>query len=527
MTIFLQSLDYQLWHIIVNGPSLPTRTIEGVVSRKPENEFNDNDFRIVQLNSKAKHVLFCAVGPNEFNRISSCESAKEMWDLLEVTYESTNQVKESKISMLVHEYELFLMHDNECISDMFMRFTTIVNSLKNLGKSYSNQELVRKILRCLPRSWTPKVTAIAEAKDLSTLPLEQLLGSLMTHETTMKNHEHVKVKKKKTIALRASRKESESDEDDDIVLISKQFKKFLKSHKGKKAFKKKLSQQEELSKKEEPTCYECKNLGHFKNECPNLKKKEKYNKEPFKEKNEESRKKKAMVATWDDSDPSSSEESESDEEVVNLALMAHEETESDSMEEDASEDESDNEVQFSFDELQNAYEKLYVEYENVCLKNKSLKKNVMSMTKEIENLKNKNSKYINEVESLKNEKSYYMNEIDVLNVSSKLSIHFKEENEKLKIEIDALKKYFSTFSNSSAKLDNLLGLQRCVFDKAGLGYEEMNNIKHFNNFFVKKNEPKIVCNYCGRLGHISTSCIYRNNVCFGKTRKFGFLKELL
>ncbi|GAV61333.1 UBN2 domain-containing protein, partial [Cephalotus follicularis] len=114
---------------------------------------------------------------------------------------------------------------------MFTRFTTIVKSLKNLGKSYSNQELVRKILRCLLRSWSPKVTVIEEAKDLSTLPLEQLLGSLMTHETKMKNHENVEVKKKKTIALKAFREESESDEDDDIVLISKQFKKFLKSQK--------------------------------------------------------------------------------------------------------------------------------------------------------------------------------------------------------------------------------------------------------------------------------------------------------
>ncbi|GAV73241.1 UBN2 domain-containing protein, partial [Cephalotus follicularis] len=199
MTIFLQSLDYQLWHIIVNGPRMPTRTIEGVVSPKPENEYNDNDFRMLQLNSKAKHVLFCAVGPNEFNRISSCDSAKEMWDLLEVTYEGTNQVKESKISILVHEYELFIMHDNESISDMFTHFTTIINSLKNLGKSYSNQELVRKILRCLPKS------------------------SLMTHETTMKNHENVEVKRKKAIAFKASKEDSESDEDGDVALITSQF----------------------------------------------------------------------------------------------------------------------------------------------------------------------------------------------------------------------------------------------------------------------------------------------------------------
>ncbi|GAV64406.1 UBN2 domain-containing protein, partial [Cephalotus follicularis] len=199
MTIFLQSLDYQLWHIIVNGPRMPTRTIEGIVSPKPENEYNDNDFRMLQLNSKAKHVLFCAVGPNEFNRISSCDSAKEMWDLLEITYEGTNQVKESKISMLVHEYELFVMHENECISDMFSRFTTIINSLKNLGKLYSNQELVRKILRCLSK------------------------GSLMIHETTMKNHENVDIKKKKAIAFKASKEDSESDEDGDVALITSQF----------------------------------------------------------------------------------------------------------------------------------------------------------------------------------------------------------------------------------------------------------------------------------------------------------------
>ncbi|GAV87999.1 UBN2 domain-containing protein, partial [Cephalotus follicularis] len=194
MTIFLQSLDYKLWHIVVNGRRMPTRTIEGVVSLKPENEFNDNDLKMLQLNSKAKHVLFCAVRPNEFNRISSCDTAKEMWDLLEVTYEGTNQVKESKISMLVHEYELFFMHDNECISDMFTRFTTIVNSLKNLGKNYSNQELVRKIL-----------------------------SSLMTHETTMKNHENVEVKMEKSIALTASKEASESDEEGDMALITSQF----------------------------------------------------------------------------------------------------------------------------------------------------------------------------------------------------------------------------------------------------------------------------------------------------------------
>ncbi|GAV71730.1 zf-CCHC domain-containing protein [Cephalotus follicularis] len=249
----------------------------------------------------------------------------------------------------------------------------------------------------------------------------------------MKNHENVEVKKKKSIAFKASKEDSESDEDGDVALITSQFKKFLKSQKGKKALKK-FPHNVESSKKEEPTCYECKKPGHLKNECPNLKKKEKFIKE-------HSKKKKAMVATWDHSDLSSSDESGSDEEVVNFALMA--------MEKDTSEDESENEVNFTFDELQIAYENLFKEYESVCLKNKTLKKNAISISKELETLKNENSKYVNEIESLKDKNSFYLNEIDILNVCSKLSIDFIEENDKLKIEIDALRKTFSKFSNSS------------------------------------------------------------------------------
>ncbi|XP_038882257.1 uncharacterized protein LOC120073484 [Benincasa hispida] len=112
------------------------------------------------------NCLFCALCLDEFNRVSACNSAKEIWDMPEVTHEGTNQVKESKISMLVHNYELFKMDANETISEMFTRFTNIVNALKGLGKSYTTSENVRKILRSLPKSWEAKVTMIQEAKDL-------------------------------------------------------------------------------------------------------------------------------------------------------------------------------------------------------------------------------------------------------------------------------------------------------------------------------------------------------------------------
>ncbi|GAV80505.1 LOW QUALITY PROTEIN: UBN2 domain-containing protein, partial [Cephalotus follicularis] len=129
------------------------------------------------------HVIFCALSPSEFNRVLSLDS-KEMWDRLMVTYEGTNKVKDTKINRLVHDYELFTMLENENISSMYARFNDIINALK----------------------------AIEEMKDSSTIPLEDLLGSLLTHDLRM-NDQARNEPKKKTIALKGS-KDEESDEDE-------------------------------------------------------------------------------------------------------------------------------------------------------------------------------------------------------------------------------------------------------------------------------------------------------------------------
>ena len=55
------------------------------------------------------NTLFYALGASEYNRVSLCENAMEVWDKLQVTHEGTNRVKETKIGMLTHEYELFSM----------------------------------------------------------------------------------------------------------------------------------------------------------------------------------------------------------------------------------------------------------------------------------------------------------------------------------------------------------------------------------------------------------------------------------
>nr|GEY68357.1 UBN2 domain-containing protein [Tanacetum cinerariifolium] len=71
-----------------------------------------------------------------------------------------------------------------------------------------------KFLKALPTKWRPKVTAIKESKDLSTLPLDELIGNLKVYEVVLeKESEASKNKKEEYKSLALKSKKVSSDEE--------------------------------------------------------------------------------------------------------------------------------------------------------------------------------------------------------------------------------------------------------------------------------------------------------------------------
>ena len=50
---------------------------------KDRKEWNAADKLAIQNNSKAKKILICGIGPDEYNRISSCQDEKAIWETLQ------------------------------------------------------------------------------------------------------------------------------------------------------------------------------------------------------------------------------------------------------------------------------------------------------------------------------------------------------------------------------------------------------------------------------------------------------------
>jgi len=151
MENYIQAEDYELWMLIKIGPLVPKKTKEdGTTIIKKSEEFDGEDYKMMENNAKAKKLLYFDLSLDEYTRISKCESPKDIWDALQVVHEGTNQVKQSRIELLMRKYEQFEIGDHETIMDMYTRFTHITNELKSLGKTFTTEELVRKVLRFLP-----------------------------------------------------------------------------------------------------------------------------------------------------------------------------------------------------------------------------------------------------------------------------------------------------------------------------------------------------------------------------------------
>ncbi|VFQ88287.1 unnamed protein product [Cuscuta campestris] len=262
MRIFIQSNDYKLWLIVKNGCGVPMKKVGEVNIPKTEEEFTDEGCKKMELNAKAINMIYCGVNADDYRKISQCETAKQMWEKLEVTYEGTTQVREAKIDHLTHEYELFSMKENEKIEEIFEIFSNIINPLNLLGKTYTDRELVRKVV---------------EERNKRSIALP----------ATTSTHNNVD-------------DEDDDSDDTDLGLFVRKFKKMMLK-KGAK-------------KNTPPKCYRCGEIGQIKPMCPKLKN-EKVKKAP---------KKQRAYISWEN-DGSGSEDSET-EEVANLCLMSIEDS---------------------------------------------------------------------------------------------------------------------------------------------------------------------------------------------------------
>ncbi|XP_073153265.1 uncharacterized protein [Henckelia pumila] len=231
MSMYIQSIESRAWQRVLDGWTPPMRD-DDVPGPKPRAQWTADENTAAIYNAKALNAMFTSVDMNMFNLIGTCTCARDG------------------------------------------RLKSLANEASVLGDPISNERLVSKVLRSVPKRFHTKVCAIDESKDTSIMGLDELISSLRTYEMEMEAEDDTKGK---PIAFQEVK---ESDlEENSIALISKKFTDYLKVMKEKKDVKgaqplkfPKLPISEKPQKPANtlgPRQRECKGYGHYAYECAN------------------------------------------------------------------------------------------------------------------------------------------------------------------------------------------------------------------------------------------------------------------
>ncbi|GJR90313.1 hypothetical protein Tco_0214324 [Tanacetum coccineum] len=170
---YVKSKDIDLWQVIQTGNFYyeVEDSETKLMKETPYALLEDDQNKKLGKKNEAKMTLYNALPHKEYERVFMCKTAKEVWHTLIITHQGNSQVKNCKIDLLTQEYEKF---------------------------SISNEETIDR---------GAKVMAIEEAKDLATLPLDELVENLKVHEMILENDgvlSKITTKEKvKSLALKA------------------------------------------------------------------------------------------------------------------------------------------------------------------------------------------------------------------------------------------------------------------------------------------------------------------------------------
>ena len=204
-------------------------------------------------------------------------------------HEGTKTVKINKLQQLTTRFESIRMSNNECFNEFYAKLNDIVNSAYNWGEIYDQSKIVRKILRFLTEDFRPKLTAIIESKDVDSIPVDELVGSLQSYELDLP-----KTSKSKSMALKSVNDVDVNGFDNEffaieIAYLAKNFRNFLMNNN--RRAKDKNNAEPRNFRRNDPTkvnniekprekvsqspnnsmgqqCFGCQGYVHMKSECP-------------------------------------------------------------------------------------------------------------------------------------------------------------------------------------------------------------------------------------------------------------------
>ncbi|XP_052620365.1 uncharacterized protein LOC128126460 [Lactuca sativa] len=308
---------YLIWEAITVGPFAHSSTSKIVKAQKENNQLV-NDVKDIpqdekekcQCNIKALRMIRFALQSDTFRLVSSCATAKEIWDRLKEFYSTDEDLEHSIQTLLLSEFGDFKQKPEEKLVQAFDRFNHLLCKMINHGIERKVIEQKVTFMNGLKSGWMAVVSTVKAHEQFKSYSLAKLVGILKCHESALSKETNV-VSTLGSLALVSKGKSSVEEEEEldlanydltgeEYAMMVSNPRKFIKTKfpadknrnwKGSYSAEKikeepKMVSKSEESKKETKVggdsgfdCHYCGGNNHFAKDCMLRKKEEKINEE--------------------------------------------------------------------------------------------------------------------------------------------------------------------------------------------------------------------------------------------------------
>nr|GFA69868.1 putative zinc finger, CCHC-type [Tanacetum cinerariifolium] len=99
-----------------------------------------------------------------------------------------DRVRTARVATLKRELEGLRMKEGELVDDCATKLSGLVSKLRSLGHEVEEEELVRRVLDAMQKSFLQIVASIEQCFELDTMLFDEAVGRLKAYEERLKTH---------------------------------------------------------------------------------------------------------------------------------------------------------------------------------------------------------------------------------------------------------------------------------------------------------------------------------------------------
>ncbi|GKA44175.1 retrovirus-related pol polyprotein from transposon TNT 1-94 [Tanacetum coccineum] len=165
----------------------PAEETEGALQLGPERarvftDLSAEEKERYKADIRATNILLQGIPKDIYTLINHYTDAKDIWDNVKMILEGSELTKDDRESQLYDEFEHFRQIKGETIHVYYVRFTKLINDMRNIKMTMPRMQLNSKFVNNMLPEWSRFITEVKLNRGLKESNFDQLYAYLKQHE---------------------------------------------------------------------------------------------------------------------------------------------------------------------------------------------------------------------------------------------------------------------------------------------------------------------------------------------------------